>query len=65
MERVLSVDTSLSLSHPVIPLTVIAGYIEGNIEELPLPSSPASHTTLISEIFYLLADDALKSSEYL
>ncbi|CAI8055447.1 Calcineurin-binding protein cabin-1 [Geodia barretti] len=49
----------------VIPLSVIAGYIEGRLESLPLPSPPAPHTSLVSEIFYLLADDALKSSDFL
>jgi hypothetical protein len=48
----------------VIPLSIIAGYIEGRLENLPLPSPPAPHTSLVSEIFYLLADDALKSSDF-
>ena len=49
----------------VLPLEVIAGYIEGRMETLPLPSPPAPHTALVSEIFYLLADDSLKSGEFL
>ena len=66
MERVGSIWTFLaSYSHPVLPLSVIAGYIEGRVENLPLPSPPAPHTSLVSEIFYLLADDSLKSSDYL
>ena len=49
----------------VMPLSTIAGYIEGRVEALPLSSPPSPHTPLVSEIFYLLADDALKSGEFL
>lgn len=49
----------------VVSLEVIAGYIEGHVESLPLPSPPAPHTALVSEIFYLLADDSLKSGDFL
>lgn len=49
----------------VVSLEVIAGYIEGRVESLPLPSPPAPHTALVSEIFYLLADDSLKSGDFL
>lgn len=53
-------------AHPiVVSLEVIAGYIEGRVESLPFPSSPAPHTALVSEIFYLLADDSLKSGDFL
>lgn len=50
---------------PVLSLEVIARYIEGRVESLPHPALPAPHTALVSEIFYLLADDALKSNDFL
>lgn len=57
----------VSTSHysVVVSLEVIAGYIEGRVESLPLPLPPAPHTALVSEIFYLLADDSLKSGDFL
>ena len=65
VERVGSICHTLFPFLAVIPLPVIATYIEGRVESLPDPSPSAPHTTIVSEIFYLLADDALKSNDFL
>ena len=54
----------LLLSCPlVLSKETLTDYIEGKLEQLPEPSPPHQQSSLMSELYYLLADDYLKSGD--
>ena len=53
----------LSSSIKVLSKETLTDYIEGELEQLPEPSPPHQQSSLMSELYYLLADDYLKSGD--
>ena len=53
----------MSLSDTVLEKSDLTDFIEGCSEELPTPKPAHQHSSIISDVYYLLADECLKSGD--